>query len=337
MSYYPSNIGYIGVKSQGVQKTTAGTPNVFVKFLTDGSGPEFDEVVLEEGGDGKYDKTSVKTQHREKVSLSCYARPKVAENFYGFLLGKDTPAAMPTTLPTTLFKHTMIVKTTDLATTPMQKWMTLEKKIVGTNVHRAVGGKLSSISLEGEAGQPVKMTVEGTALTGVIRTTALTDTYATDKPYSFYHGTFHINAPTTSNFDIKSFTVKLNVENAEEIQTTALTRKDIINLKVRAEVDIALNYVDFVMFKKANYGAGTVPTETYSDGSLMITLHQGTGNAQRRLRLHIPLVRLKPHMIALDPAAKVLEQPLSGYGMKLATTGYVTVTAYNIIATTMPL
>ena len=335
MSYYGSNLGYVGIASQASQKTTAKTTSkMFVPYLSETCVPEIDEEVLHEGGDGKYDVSSVKTQHREKIGFSCYVRPKMAGQLYGHLLGKDTPSH----LTTTPFYHTVTVKTTDLATTVMQPWMTLERKLTGTQVQRIRSVKLSSISLDAEAGKPVVMAVEGTGLSAAVVTTAQSDTYeVTTAPMSFYHGTFHVNAPTTTNFDIKSFSIKLTTENDEGIQTTGLTRKDILNLRVTSEITLALNYTDFIMWKKANYGAGSAPTESYSDGSLDVILKTSAGVNERRLQITIPKVRLKPHAINLDPAVKILEQPLSGMAMKQSSTELVTVMVYNTIATSQPL
>jgi hypothetical protein len=336
MSYRPSNLGYIGLASQASAKTTADTTcAIYVPYTSEDIGPEFDDVMLEEGGNGKYDVTAIKTQTRERVSFSTYARPKVAPYLYAALLGKDAP----THLTTTPFYHTITVKTTDLATTVMQPWLTVEKSIMETSgaVQRIRSVKLSNVTLEGEAGQPVTMSVEGTGLSGAVVTTQQTDTYETEEPFTFYDGTFHVNAPTTTNFDIKSCSISLSAENAEAIQTVDLDRRDIINLKVTAEITIALNYTDFTIWKKANYATGTTPSSSYSDGSITLRLAQGSGaTTSRVLQVAIPKVKLAPHAVNMAAAPDVLEQPLSGVALKQSTTNLVTITAYNTIATTLP-
>jgi len=335
MSYYPSNLGYIGVASQGAQKTTAKTTmKMYIPILSESFAPEIDEEVLVEGGNGKYKKTALKTQHREKVGFSCYARPNISAYMFAALLGKDTVGAGAVTTP---YTHTIIIKTTDLATTPMQKWLTFDKKFNATNLSRVRSAKISSITLEAEAGQPVKMTVEGTGLTAAIRTTVATDTYETGNPFSFYNGVYNVNAATTSNLDIKSFSIKLTAKNDEGIQTVDLTRREIINHEFDVDVTIGLQYTDLTIYKKANYGAGATHTADYSEGSVYINLNYGSGVSRRRLKLDIPKVHLKPHAIQNDPAVKTMEQPYSGIAFKLPTTELVTVTCWNAITTTLPL
>lgn len=334
--YYPSNEGYIGIASQEYQKTTVAAVTKFVAYTADETGPDIAEEVLREGGDGQYDVTSVKTLHKENVNFSLYARPEISANLYAALLGDDTPSH----LTTTPFYHTIIPKSNQ-ATTAVQKWLTVEKMLIGTTVskvQRLQSCKISSITLTGEAGKPVSMQVEGSGLTGSLVTTAATPSYETGNPFSFYNGIYHVNAPTTSNFDIKSFSIKITAVNDEEIQTVALTRQDIINHRFNVEVTLGLDYTSYVMFAKANYGAGTSPTATYSDGSFTVSLKTNAGTtSEERLQIAVPKVRLKPHIIGLNPEPNTLEQPLSGMGFKQATTELVTVTCYNQIATTLPL
>jgi hypothetical protein len=335
---YSSNIGYIGFGKQ----TTKGTPVVpqtFVKYLSDESGTEIDVERISEGGDGRFanSTTVVKTQHREKVSFSTYVRTDEAANLFAALLGKDTPSS----LTTTPFYHTISIATTDQPTTPLQPWLTVQKMLTSTTnskVQRIQDVKLSSISVEGEAGQPVTMSVEGTGLDGNLITTDATPSYQTGNPLSFYHGIFQINQSTTSNCDIKSFNLTINAENAEDIQTCNLTREDNINLRYAVDIDLTLNYKDYTEMARSNYAAGTSSTEDFSDGSVNIILNRDAATtSEDRVQINVPKVRYMAHTVNLDPAPNVLEQPLTGIGLKQATTDLVTVTVYNTIATTLPL
>lgn len=338
MAYYPSNQGYIGIGSQGTQKTTAATIQSFVKYITDESGPNFETLTLREGGDGQWDTTSVKTIHTQNISFSCYARPETAANLYAALLGDDTV----TNVTSTPSYHTIIPKSF-VVTTPEQEWLTVERMLVGTTisrVERMINVKLSAITLEAEAGQPVQMSVEGSGLNVALRTTASTPSYETDNPFSFYNGTYYINngtSYTTTSFDIKSFNIALRAINDEELQTVALTRQDIINHRFEAEVTLGINYTDYTLYAKANYNAATTPSSSFSDGSVRIDLDYGTGINQRKLRMTIPKVRLQPINIPLNAEVATLEQTMAGMGFKQATTALVTVLAYNSITTSQPL
>jgi hypothetical protein len=335
MAYNPSNLGYIGIGKQAL-KTTAVAPQKYFAYTSDESGTTFEAETLREAGDGQFDKTSVKTIYSPAVSFSGYARPETAANLYAALLGSDTPSS----LTTTPFYHTIIPKV-QTVTTPVQPWLTMHRTLVSSTnskVERFRGVKLSAITLEAEAGQPVTMSVEGTALTAHLTTSAMTATYETGNPFSFYHGVYHVNAPSTSNFDIKSFSIALRAVNDEEIQTVAITRHDIINHRFEAEVTLGINYTDYALYQKANFGNTTTPTEDFSDGSATVILKTNAGTtSEERLQIGIPKVRLQPINIPMNAEVATLEQTMAGMGFKQATTALVTVTAYNQIATTLPL
>jgi len=335
MAYFPSNQGYIGIGSQGTQKTTAATPQRFIKYLSDESGVTFEAETLREGCDGQWDKTSVKTKYTNNISFSCYARPIESANLLGALLGDDTPSH----LSTTPFYHTIVPKAF-LVTTQVQPWLTVERMLVSSTnsrVESIKGVKLSAVTLEAEAGQPVQFSVEGTGLTSQLKTTENTPTYESGNPFSFYNGVYMVNATSTTNFDIKSFNISLRAINDEENQTTAITRQDIINHRFEAEVTIGINYTDYQLYAKANYNASTTPSPDFSDGSLTVNLSTGSGTSQRRLQLTIPKVRLQPINIPLNAEVATLEMTMAGMGFKLASTDLVTVLCYNTVATTMPL
>jgi len=334
--YYPSNLGYIGIGSQGTAKTTAVAPQKYVKFISDESGATFEAETLREGGDGQFDNTTVKTIHTEAVSFSLYARPEISANLYAALLGSDTPSH----LTTTPFYHTIIPKV-KLCTTAVQPWLTLHRTLTcstNSKVQRLTGVKLSAITLEAESGQPVSMSVEGTGLTGALTTSTLAATYETGNPFSFYNGVYHINTPTTSNFDIKSFNIAIRAINDEENQTTGLTRQDIINHRYEAEVTLGINYTDYQMYAKANYAAGTTVSADFSDGSATVVLKTNAGTtSEERLQIGIPKVRLQPINIPMAAEVSTLEQTMAGMGPKQATTALVTVLSYLQISTTLPL
>jgi hypothetical protein len=335
MSYHPSNKGYIGIGKQAA-KGTAVAPQKYISYTSDETAPTFEAETLREGGDGQYDVTSVKTKHMHTVNFGCYARTETAANLYAALLGSDTPSHL-TTSP---FYHTIVPQATQ-CTTPVQDWLTVNKVLTcstNSKVERIRDVKLSSITLEAEAGQPVAMSVEGSGITAHLTTSTNTATYETGNPFSFYHGVYHVNAPTTSNFDIKSFSIAIRAVNDEEIQTVGLTRQDIINHRFEVEVTLGINYTDYQLYQKANYGNTTTPTEDFSDGSATVILKTNAGTtSEERLSIGIPKVRLQPISVPLNPEVATLEQSMAGIGFKQATTALVTVTCYNQIATTLPL
>ena len=331
MAYFPSNQGYIGIGKQTV-KGTAVAPQRFIKYLTDESAVTFEAETLREGCDGQWDKTSVKTIYTNTVSFSCYARPSESSNLYAALLGSDTK-----TITTTPFTHTIVPQEFQV-TTIEQPWMTMNRQLISstnsrTEVMKDI--KLSSISIEAEAGQPVQMSVEGTGLSSILTTSTSTDTYESGNPFSFYNGTYTING--SGSTDIKSFNIAIRAINDEENQTTAITRNDIINHRFECEVTLGINYTDYQLMAKANYAAGTSMGADFSDGAAIIKLWTGTGTSERQLQFTIPKVRLQPINLPLNAEVATLEQTMAGMAFKQDTTALVTIESKIAIATTLPL
>ena len=331
MAYFPSNQGFIGIGKQSV-KGTAVAPQRFIKYITDESTATFESETLREGGDGQWDKTSVKTIHTNSISFSCYARPSESANLYAALLGSDTK-----TITTTPFVHTIVPQAFQV-TTIETPWMTMNRQLVSstnskTEVIKDI--KLSAITLEAEAGQPVSMSVEGTGLSSILTTSTSTATYESGNPYSFYNGTYTVNG--SGSTDIKSFNISVRAINDEENQTTAITRNDIINHRFETEVTLGINYTDYQLMAKANYTAGTTIDADFSDGAAIINLSTGTGTSIRQLKLTIPKVRLQPINIPLNAEVATIEQTMAGMAFKQDTTALITIESKIAIATTLPL
>lgn len=331
MAYFPSNQGYIGIGKQAA-KGTAVAPQRFIKYLTDESAVEFEAETLREGCDGQWDKTSVKTRYHNNINFSLYARPTEAANLYAALLGSDTK-----TLTTTPFTHTIVPKAFQV-TTAVQPWLTVQRQLISstnsrTEVMKDV--KLSSITLEAEAGQPVQMSVEGTGLSSILTTSTSTESYESGNPFSFYNGTYTING--SGSTDIKSFNIAIRAINDEDNQTTAITRNDIINHRFECEVTLGINYTDYQLMAKANYNAGTTMDADFSDGAAIINLNTGTGTSERQLKLTIPKVRLQPINLPLAAEVSTLEQTMAGMAFKQDTTALVTIESKVAVATTLPL
>jgi len=346
MPYYQTNLGYMGIGKK--QRTTAiTTPTCYLPILEENTNPMYNEIHLDECGQGLYQGNTkwMKTKKYCDVNFSQYLYPRTGAELTAAFMGRSTFTA---SLPTTVNVHTMgFVATQDQLTTPRQKWMTIEKSLrmsaAPTStifVERYYGVKFRSLTLEGEAGQPVKITMDGIGRDVSIHTTARTDTYEANNPFMFFNGNGkYVVGMTTSSFatksfDVKSFNVKLNFNNDEEVQTDEFTNRDIVQQTLSAEVTVGLYFTDYWNYVRSKYGlttssTGAISTSYHeSEGALEIDLaYGGTGAVAtamtsnlRRYKLRITKMKLMPHNLNMNNAPETMIEELSGIALKKNTT-----------------
>lgn len=346
MAYYQTNLGYMGIASR-LRTTADTTSSVFLPILEEDTNPMFDEVHLDECGQGLYQGSTkwMKTRKWVDVNFSTYLYPRSGAELTAAFMGKSTFTA---SAATTVNVHTMgFIATPDQVTTPRQDWMTIEKSLAmdaaltsTAMVERFHGVKFRSMTLEGEAGQPVKITMEGRGREAEIVSTAQTDTYESNNPFMFFNGNgkYIVNLPTsafsTVNVDIKNFNVKLNFNNDEEMQTDEFSDRTIQQQTLSAEVTVGIYFTDYWNYIHSKYGlttstSGLLTTSFYeSEGALEIDLAYGgtgavaTGMAAdlRRYKLRITKMKLQPHNLNMNNVPETMIEELSGIAMKKNTT-----------------
>jgi len=362
MAYYQSNLGYMGIAAR--QRTTSDTTSaVFLPILEESTNPMFDEIHLDECGQGLYQGSSkwMKTRNWVDVNFSTYLYPRSGAELTAGFMGNSTFTA---SAATTVNIHTMhlIDTTADQLTTPRQSWMTIEKSLgmdaaptSTAMVERFMGCKFRSLTLEGEAGQPVKITMEGKGRRAEIVSTAQTDTYESNNPFMFFNGNgkFKVFLPTsawsTTCFDIKSFTVKLNQNLDEEMQTDEFEDRTFQQQTLSAEVTVGVYFTDYWNYIHSKYGlttstSGYMTTSFHEcEGALEIDLRYGhlpttamTSNL-REYKLTINKVKMQPHELNMNMAPETMIESLSGIAMhKNTTTAIWEIQASLPYTTSMP-
>jgi len=303
-------------------KGTTATPNITIAFLDDGFNTGQQINSLKSGGDNEYHLDTVKMEHRENFSFTVNARPDIVTYLSGYILG--TAAISGAGDP---YTHTI--------TRGERPWLTVERKLNSTVTQRLTDAKIENYTLSGESGQPVKLTIDGNALTAQIRTTALTPACDTESPLMFYDGSGRFKIDTTIDENIKSFEIKVNVNSGGGLRDDQFLIVDLPDFNYSVECSAELNTTNFDRWQKITYNASTTPQETVSTGALEIDL-QNVATTTRQIKLTIPEIYYKSiGNVTLSPEGTTMTESIAGVGLKQSTTELMTIVCRNSISTTI--
>ena len=302
---------------QGVKGTPA-TPDIAIPYLDDGFSTNQQGQGLKAGGDNEYLKENMKMEHREAFSFSVNARPDIVTYLNTYMLGTDTISG--TADP---YTHTI--------TRNERNWLTMERELSATAVQRLVDCKFENMTITGEAGQPLKINIDGNALTATMRTTAQTPSYDTEKPFMFYDGASRFKIDTTNSSLIRGFEIKVNVNSGGGLRDDRFEILDLpdFNYSVSCSLDIYTS--DLTRFKKVNYNASTTPQADFSTGAFEIDC-QYVLTSTRQFKITIPNLDWQSiGGVALNPGGATMIESIAGVAVKLDTTELMTMVCKNSI------
>lgn len=322
MARYPRHEGYIGLAKQAAQGTGVA-PAYFVKWDGEsGLTPEMGFNKHRLGGDGLYPSLAYKTQHKPDGQFELLAQPDIAGFLLAMLLGAD---ALTGTGP---YTHTI----TRGARTA-QPWVTVERSVAGVLIDRIIDGRIKSVVLSGVPGQPIKLAVTFLGITSAKQGSAASPSYETETPFFFWDGTYTIDTAQTAK--VTRFQIEMLNRFAENEFTSDLVRSDLPLLDMDIKASWGMKFEEIDPFAKTYFGsaAGAAPSKTMPDGSLTIAQEYGTGAAQRKLQIAIPLLKstaAKVELAADDENSQ--EYACEGEAVK-GTGNFVTATVINNKAT----
>lgn len=318
MALNASYNGYVGIAKQSA-KGTAVAPSTFVRFLSAvKADPELDISVFPEGGGGFTDITAQKQFHKHDGGFELYARPSVAAKLFAFALGADT--VVGTAAP---YTHTII------PARPLP-YLTIERGMK-TNLitDRIQDCMINGLKLEGEAGKPLKLSLDFLGIQAALQGTGASDTYETDSFFTFMSGAFTLLG-TGAFTRITKFGLGLSNNVDGGIQTVEVHREALQALLLGLTLDFEVvydsadtNYADIF------YGGGTSVVDTVKTGAVTLDFTYGAGAALRELKVEIPLLNYKA-IGTPAPAATpaTLRQAVAGVATKGAGE-LITVTSKN--------
>lgn len=301
-------------------KDTDATTFQFPKHL-DGSGfdvaDEYDRI--REGGDGQEVGLSYRTLVKADPQLNALCRPNVAARLWAAVLGSDAvaSAAVPS-----LAQHTAAL----VGSTP---YFTTEQKS-GDTVERVTNNVVTSLTLEAEAGKPWQLSAQFlSGGTVVLREagSALTPSRDTGKPYFYPNGSYLIDGFASYGQLLTKVKVEVTRGVDDGIQTTGLSREDVIPLNFDATCDATIKVTSRDFYRKVKYTptGSTIPVEL-ATGSIDLTQLQlapvtSTAQATSTMRVRLPLIEwVSAQMNKLDPDGKTVYLDVVGMSIKGATT-----------------
>jgi len=299
-------------------KSATATPDIAIPFLDDGFNTNMQITGLKDGGDNEYLRENFKMEHREKFSFSVNARPDIFCYLSAFMLGN-----MATTGTADPYTHTITRNERD--------WLTIERKLNCTTIQRLISCKFENMTVSGEAGQPIKITMDGNALDTIIRTTALSPSYDTEKPFMFYDGSSRFKIDTTNTSYIKGFEIKVNVNSGGGLRDDQTEIIDLPDFNYSVDCSLDTYTSDFTRFKKINYNASTTPQEALATGAFEIDC-QYILTTTRQLKITIPLLTYQSISgITLNPGGATMSESFAGVAVKQSTTDLITMVCMNSI------
>jgi len=302
-------------------QSALGTPQVtaakirFAKYL---SGTDLQarlEVVdLREGGDGLDFGYTYKKSQAAIGQIVFNARPEIAgQLFQGAPGGATWDGASAPAAHTFQAGH---------ASFP---WMTLLAQHPGSSLPQIFRDALfTGLTVEGQSGEPWKVTIPFVAIFQGASYAALTATYQAEEPFVYHYNPTYV-LDGSGDTTMTAFKIELGL-GVEELQSQAVTLDDIAVQNRDINVEVTRRYVDTTKWKAINMGGGIAPTTSVATGSLRVDSLYGAGAALRSLQFQTPLLSYRGLTLTeLDPDGKTVYETLSAKALKAATHAFFAV------------
>lgn len=298
-------------------KDVDATTFTFPKHL-DGSGFDVDDDYdrIREGGDGQEVGLSYRTFVKADPQLMLLARPNQAARIWAAHLGADSIATAGT-IPS-VARHTAVLSGS-------MPYYTTEQKS-GDLIERVTNNVVTEVTLEAEAGKPWSLSAQFlSGGTVVLREAGSTLTPSRDvgKPYFYPNGSYLIDGFASYGQSITKISLKSTRDVDDGIQTTGLSREDVIPLNYQAQVDATIKVTSRDFYRKVQYTAAgsTIPVE-FATGAVDLAQIQlapinGSIVATSLMRVQTPLIEwVSAAMNHLDPDGKTVYLDVVGMSVK---------------------
>lgn len=313
---YPKRVGYIGLAKQA-SKGTGVEPAKFVRWE---GGTKMTPVQqftpYREGGDGYYPGVTLKESHAPDGQFALLARPDLAAYLFAMLLGADSVAGASAPYTHTITPHADTIP-----------WVTIERSIAGQIIERIVDCKIKSIVVEGEAGKPIKLTVDFVGITPSIGGSAASASYETDMPFVFYQATLTLDGGAVTTINKFKITVS-NILDEQDF-TNAITRADIPLLGRDVSLEFEMVMEATTQYAAVYYGGATAVATAIDEGSFIVDLQYGSAAALRELKIEVPALYHTEAPVELDTADDKQVYSCKAHAKKASASELITVTVKN--------
>lgn len=303
---------YVAFGFQAAQDQEA-TTFTFIKHL-EGSGTDIEREVQSEreGGDGQEIGLRYHSQIKGDGALVQNARPDIAAKLFAAALGRDIASSIGAG---PLTDHTAVPNATMPYLTVDQRWI--------DEVERSTNCKLNGLTLEWEAGRPLKMNgqfISGGTVYERDLASALTPVRESGKPF-FYPGASVVVGGASGARASKG---KIEIKRAldDDIYTAGLNREDVVEQAFDVDVDLTLKYIDRTIYSRLQHRSGSQLGIDLPTISLDLFSPQGSSF----LRAVCPLLDVAASKVnKLDPDGKTAWLDLTAMSVKGATHSFFSV------------
>jgi hypothetical protein len=306
----------LGMQSAlGSPQLTAGKLR-YAKYMSGtGYNPEQAVVNMREGGDGLDWGFTYKQTIKGAGQLVAAIRPEFAPQLFQLIPGGATwdAASGPA-------NHTFH---TGHASHPKG---TLFLQHPGSLIpHFLSDVQFTGLTIEGNTGEPWKLTAPFIAANLGATFAALTPTYYGDAPLLYHNlspsGGYLIDGAT--DLTIKAFTIGLAL-GVDELYAQTIDPDDVVVMNRDLTFSFTRRVENATLWRKAMMGGGFSPTQSVATGSFQAITMYGAGVSNRYLNINAPLISYDSAVISdLDPDGKTVEETYSGKILKGATAGLI--------------
>ena len=311
----PSNYFAFGKQSA---KDTEATTFIFTRHL-DGTGYELDEQVesVREGGDGQ----EVGFVHKTAISADgdCIvnSRPVIGAALSAWTLGANNVAAGTAAA-------TGVSQVITAIPTSSQPYLTVEQRWAD-KIERVSNVQVSGLTLEGEAGRPMKLSSNfvagGTPWTRPVAS-ALTPARESGQPHFYPGGSYVLTGATGAK--MTKFKTEIRRNQDTDIRTTSLFREDVVGLNLDINFEATFKYEDEQLYNRVHYLAsnGTIDPNAMglATGAFSAYSEFGTGTSLRFFKQDLTMLAYTGARVnKLDPDGKTMYIDVSAIGVKGAT------------------
>lgn len=308
-------------------QSALGTPQVtaaklrYIKYLSGNNlTPEQDIVFLREGGDGLDWGSSYQRQVKGSGNLVMNARPEAVGAVFQALPGGATWSGAST--PATHIFHS------GHASFP---YLTVVAQHPGSLIpHLFADTRLTSLSIEGNSGEPWRISAPFTSITPGASFAALTPTYGlpgtgVDAYFMFAGGSYVVDGAADTK--LMSFKIDYSL-GVDELQAQGPGLDDITIMNRDLNIEFTRRVEDATLWKKIYYEGGVAPSISVATGSFRAVSAFDAGANLRQLDINCPLIAYNSAPFTdLDPDGQTVMMTVSGKVLKGATHALVALLA----------
>lgn len=326
-NYYRSGKGSIAIgKQTGKGSPLAAGSCDYLRFESEAMANNQDVANIRAGGGDRDVVWNIRRGYAFDGEFVVFAQPNIAGLLTYLVLGNDSTALAVASGAQTGFQHRL----TPIATGELP-YATIYREVNDQIYDRVSDAKGNALTIEGVAGDPIKLTYAYIGIDNVQQVTPLSEVLDATRPLVMTNTDIYLNGSLISS--CKSFTVTISNNCADDVYTTDIVREDIISGNLDIEVEAVLLFDSHDMYRNVLYGADATKVGDVEDiytGSFEIWAKLSGDSTAQSYRLFIPhldFIGLEGPNLAPDNAP--MEFTLKGMAKKVSGTDKIIIDAYN--------